>query len=476
MKINLHNRKQWEQGSIIIFVIFLLVLLFALAQLAVYVTQMTKMQGRRNDTASAQQYAEAGAVIACSDFEAAFTNQASSLGSNLVGSTVAPYKLNSALSTNKLLVYERTISSPFTNQTVFARITVTNTLAPQMALIDAAATVGQVTQHGTVNLQMAFGAGAAIVSVNAGTTSTGVSKSDAQAGNVVVNGGGSGSSLVVDGGKGLAILANGEANVSTTATVPASSVSSTNWGSGNQVPDYTSQGTANSLFDFNRFIAVADASNNHYTNVADFITAAQLGTVLEGVVVVDIPYSQKSSANFSLANLPLGINIRGTLFVNFTGVGWTPTDKIISTAAININPANLTGVVASNPSTYTTGYPPTYTNPAKNPINVDISSKGFANFMPGDDLPAYMSSIGELDMHGPLNICGVVYTPSYMEVENKANNQTQYIRGSVIVGDGIYCENTSSGAKSIISYDPAALNFLATQNTKGKTVKVAYWQ
>jgi hypothetical protein len=63
-----------------------------------------------------------------------------------------------------------------------------------------------------------------------------------------------------------------------------------------------------------------------------------------------------------------------------------------------------------------------------------------------------------------------------MEIENKSSGGIQYIKGSVIMGHGIYYENTSSGAKSIISFDPAAVDSLATLNTAGKQVRVAYWQ
>jgi hypothetical protein len=115
-----------------------------------------------------------------------------------------------------------------------------------------------------------------------------------------------------------------------------------------------------------------------------------------------------------------------------------------------------------------------YTDPTKNPASVNIAP-AYQNFSAIDDLPALVYSIGVVDLHGNLNISGVCYTPSYMEIENKADGQTQYIRGTLIMGNGIYYENTHRST-SIISFDAAAVDALATLNNAGKQVKVAYWQ
>ena len=173
---------------------------------------------------------------------------------------------------------------------------------------------------------------------------------------------------------------------------------------------------------------------------------------------------------------PGGINIRGTLFFNFTGPGWDCTSKIVTyRAAITVNAANMSTMNPAVPATYPTGYPPTYVNTAKKPSNVNISP-AYVNFSPADDLPAVVYSIGEVDMHGPLNICGVFYTPCYMEIEEKSDNQTQYISGSVIMGDGIYLENTANSAVTIVTYDPNTIKNLATTNNVGKSVYMTYWQ
>src|SRR5439155_788707 len=112
------------------------------------------------------------------------------------------------------------------------------------------AKVGDVPRTAITHLKMKFGYGAAIISDNPGTTATGTDKSTAQQGNVSINGDKLGPTIV-NGGDGLAILANGRANIDTTyATVPANSVSMTNYNTASQIPDYTTEGSTDQLFDF----------------------------------------------------------------------------------------------------------------------------------------------------------------------------------------------------------------------------------
>ena len=491
MKTALHPGKHSEQGSILAYFIIVVLAVTALVSVSAYVAQSARVAHRRSDMIAARQYAESGAVIASVDMSTAYstTNQSATFPGSLT-TLSTPYTLNSTLSTSAQNVYERTISSPFVNQTITAQIWVPNSASPKAGKVVASATVGDVTQSATVNLQMTFGYGAAIVSTGRGTTDPSVDKNTAKDGNVVVSGGGSGKTLIVDGGTGLAVAANGQVNIDPTATVPPGTVSKTNWSTANQIPDYTAQGTANSLFDFNRFIAVANATtnalntathNNHFTNLTTFIAAANAvvltpAAALEGVIVVDIPTkTDPDFGSLDVAHLPNGINVRGTLFFNF-GPSFGPLDKIINEAEMNINPANLGGLVVTNGTTYASGYPPVYYDNSKNPTNIVIAPQGYTNFVAGDDLPALMYSIGTLDIHGPANVSGVCYTPSYMEIENKKAGQTQYFKGMLIMGEGIFYENSSSGSTSIISYDRSALDNLTTTGNKGKIVSVAYWQ
>jgi hypothetical protein len=140
---------------------------------------------------------------------------------------------------------------------------------------------------------------------------------------------------------------------------------------------------------------------------------------------------------------------------------------------MNINPADLSGLVASNPSTYTSGYPPIYNESTKNPVN--ITPVGYPKFEATDDLPAMMYNIGIFDIHGNVNISGVLYSPSFFEIENKQDGQTQYFKGSLISGGGLYFENLKA-AKSIISYDSHVLDKLASMGSKGKGVFATYWE
>jgi hypothetical protein len=468
-----------EQASAMVAVlIIMLILVTSIASLAAYVTHTVRLAGRRADIVSAIQFTQGGAAVAADDLNRALTNSAvgRTMFQNLTTGANA-YTLRSDLTTSAEKVYERSITSPFSNQTVIATIRMTNSSTPPTATIIAKATVKNVTQTSTLHVRLKFGYGAAIISDNPGTTESGIAKSIAQNGNVVVNGDKSGP-IVVDGGSGLGIWANGNANIDPTyASIPPSAIQKQSYNTVNQIPDYTADGSTDQLFDFSRFIAVADVSRTHYTNLSSFFAAnnaasASAAKALEGVIVVDISKSDKGSLDPT--SVPLGINVRGTLVFNFSSE-FSPLDKIINTATMNINAANLSGLNAADPTTYPNGYPPTYYDSSKNPVNVNISSKGFSNFTADEDLPALMYNVGVLDIHGNANICGVIYTPSFMEIENKADGQIQYFKGSLIGGGGIYFENLHHST-SVISYESSALDMLATSSNKGKHVVATYWE
>lgn len=504
MKNTGRNSFREQGGAIISYLVIMFIVVSAIGVVLNYLSGTVRLERSRSDMIAAQQFAQGGAVVACDDLNKAFTSTQSTLATNLASKG---YAINSSLTTTQTNVYQRTISAPFTNQTVVAQLWIPNSTAAKTAKIVATATRGKSTQTATVNLNFKWGYSAAIISTNAGTNSTGVSKSVAQAGNVVVDGS-NGGPTVVDGGDGKAVLANGSVNVDTTyATVDSAAVSSKSYGTANEIPDYTAQGTDNTLFDFNRFIAVADMTpntlnttkgTNHFTSLAEFLKAnaaasATSAKALEGVIVVDIksndpginmlanPDNYKGTAYMPATNPEkYGITVKGTLFFNFDS-SFGPLDKIFNRMPMNINPADLTGLNPSNPSTYPSGYPATYYNPAKNPANIDITSKGFTNFTADDDLPAVMYSIGTVDMHGPVNISGVVYTPSYSEIENRPNegfqvaNQLQYFKGTIIVGLGIFLQNTAV-SRTIVSYDANTIDSLATFGNAGKKLTVGYWQ
>jgi len=458
-----------QDASILAFFMTAIVLMgavVAVANLSIHSTTMTK---RRSDMVSALHFSESGIALGCSHVNAAFLGSTGTFQTRLVGSTNAPYTKNNTLSTTSQLVYDRTITTPFTNQPVLVRLFMTNSTSPPEVRVTSSATVSGVTQTNTAYLQMAFGFGAAILSDAVGTTSTATDKKAGQAGNVAIPTPGAGSTTFIDGG----ILANGRVNYSASAKLNTNSLSMTNYGTANQIPDYTADGSVDQLFDFGRFKAAAKASGNYFTNVAAFVKAGKT-TTLEGIVYVEVSKTEMKT-DMSTKVMPSGINIRGTLVIGFA-TNVVATDKWQNTAPLNINKADLTGFNATNPATFTTGYPPTYTNPAKNPVNLNLAPYGYANFTAEDDLPAVMYNVGIFDVHGPVNVCGVVYSPSFFEIENKNANQLQYFKGSMISGGGVFIENGKTGSKSIVSYDPNTLDKLATSGTKGKKLTVAHRQ
>lgn len=493
MKIARSTKTSQQGTALVVLCIVMVTTVLVIAGAMQLVSGETGLTNRRATVINAMDFAQGGAVIACADLNYAVTNGGHPVAYNLIHGTY-PYTTNTSATTTNVTVFTRTITAPFTNQSVTANIYLTNASSPQDAKITGTATVLGVTQSATVHVKISWAFPAAIISVNPGTTETGVTKAVAQDGNVVINGDKTGP-IVVDGGTaGKAVLANGRVNWNTNyVNPPSSAYSMSNYATANQVPDYTTQGTSNTLFDINRFLAVADLTsngpspghNNHFTNFANFVTAVANSSPtnpLEGVIAVDVTTTDannKSYFPFTPTMAPHGINIKGTLLFNFLGSGWNPTtEKIVVTADFNVNAANLSGLNPTNPATYPSGYPPVYNNNAKNPTNIDISGRGFQNFNSDDDLPAIIYTIGVLDMHGNANISGVMYTPSYMEIENKSGGQTQYIKGALIMGYGIYYENVNQkpGSTSIISFDQNTLDSLSTIGTAGKQVTVNYWE
>ncbi len=257
-------------------------------------------------------------------------------------------------------------------------------------------------------------------------------------------------------------------NVGTSLTHFSGSLDTNLSGTSNEIPKFTDPGSAQQLFDFGRFQAAAAAgAGSTYTSLAAFQTAMNAAntahTHLQGIIYVTVDASKANSLSVSG-----GINIDGTLvfhFINTTDAFY----KIIIDDPININAAPLTSSFSPTDSTtFATGYPPTLPS-AKQPWNVDITSSGYTNFAAGDDLPALMYDTGTVDIHNAVNISGTVYSPSYMEIENK-HALRQYFNGTVIGGAGIYVEGaTGTGAAQVFVYDPNVVDSLATFANEAKT-------
>jgi len=252
-------------------------------------------------------------------------------------------------------------------------------------------------------------------------------------------------------------------------------------GTAEEIPDITNLSGSDQLFDFDRFLAAqAAGAGTRYTSLADFsaaMTAANTaGTPLEGIIVLDLdpavegskPHLKENKAGGNSYAIPGGININGTLVFHFKS--GTPDDyKVFIEAPVNINGADLTNLDPADETTYTTGYPPSLSESTLAPWDVDISPT-YDNFTSESDLPALMFNTGVVDLHGATNICGVVYGPSFIEIENKSGN-VQYFNGAIIGGSGVYVEGNSSSGFTAIKQDFVnAVANLETKNDMGKVL------
>lgn len=480
MHASTHRPQFSERGSIIAYVVIALVMAATIASIAIYISREAAVTQGRKNLAAAYQFADGGSAVACSDLERAYTANASNVPGALTGDASFPYVLSSALSTSTENCYTRTITTPFSGQSVAAQIWLPkNVLSPPSARVVTTSVVGSATRTVTARLSMIYGWGAAIVSTGAGTydltpTAAEANKTNAQNGNVAINAD-TVNTTFVDG----EIFANGTIYRTTQATVAADDLHDrlyyplvSGQPSANRVPDYTNPGSSSQLFDFDRFIAASTAMGRRYASSAAFIAAVKaLGAngVMEGIITVDLA-KDMIGKSWDTPDFPNGINIRGTLVLNFSS-DWVVSDKLFIKCPININAANLTSVVPGDSSTYTTGYPPTFTDATKKATAVNIAPT-YANFGVGDDLPAIMYKTGICDFHGPVNISGAVYSPGFAEIENKNKNQLQYFRGSIIVGGGVLFENVQTGAQSVISFDSTTVDNLATAGINARKVRV----
>ena len=254
------------------------------------------------------------------------------------------------------------------------------------------------------------------------------------------------------------------------------------YGTAGEIPDFTQPGAATQLFDFNRFKAAAAAgAGSVYANLDAFCAAMRAanaaGTKLQGIIYVTVDAAVEggspkidTSTSGTGVGAP-GINVEGTLIFHFANTG-DRFYKMFGTAPLNINAGANDGTFSmTDPATFKTGYPPALPS-GKQAWNVDITGAGFKNFAPNDDLPALMFDSGTVDIHYPANICGVMYSPSFMEIENKTNG-LQYFNGSIISGGGIYFEGGSgTGAGQIVNFDEATVDRLATFDLRGQSPSI----
>ncbi|MBN4079138.1 hypothetical protein JYT26_00705, partial [Beggiatoa alba] len=72
-----------------------------------------------------------------------------------------------------------------------------------------------------------------------------------------------------------------------------------------------------------------------------------------------------------------------------------------------------------------------------------------------EDIPTYLYSGGLIDMHGHVNISGLLYVPQAMELEAKSTSDPtqQFISGAIVVRDGFYIE-AKDNTITVISSEP----------------------
>jgi hypothetical protein len=239
-------------------------------------------------------------------------------------------------------------------------------------------------------------------------------------------------------------------------------------GTEDEIPDLTVPGSQTQLFDFGRFKAAADAgAGMSFASPADFVVAMNAANVagkpLQGIIYVTADASKPNNMS-----IPGGINIQGSLIFHFVNVA-DHNYKILFDMPVNINPASMPNFNADDPTTFATGYPPVLPF-GKDPRDVDITPAGYANYSADDDLPALAFDDCAIDMQDAVNISGVVYSPSFIGIENRAQT-LQYFCGTVLGGAGIYLEgrDNSSNYHQVFNFDPNAVDSLATFANKAKS-------
>jgi len=227
------------------------------------------------------------------------------------------------------------------------------------------------------------------------------------------------------------------------------------------------------LFDFPRYKAAAVATSNALT-WSQFEAKVVGNEDLYGIVHVTIDASSVSNPKLDSGS----IKVKGTLVIDI--VNSTSNYKIKLEVPTNINPvtSSTTGTTILSPTDFDnwttlatartstadtfpwpSGYDSawssvaTFDSGSKDPRGVALS--GHTSFGLNEDMPALMYSGGILDIHHEANISGVVYSPDFVEIEQKKkNNEVQYINGAVIGGAGIYLESSSCGGGIAVILDP----------------------
>jgi len=256
-------------------------------------------------------------------------------------------------------------------------------------------------------------------------------------------------------------------------------------GTDEEIPDFTDPGSPEQLFEFARFEAVAAAGRGAvYDGLAAFAAGANAanlaGVPMEGVIYVKIDAAVEGNDPHIKAaggdvDIPGGITVLGSLVFDFSNTG-DDFYKVFLEVPLNVNAAVLPADFdPADPTTFTTGYPPTI-SALKDPRGFAMNDPIYEDFPLNADLPAIMFNTGTVDIHGPTNVCGAIYGPSFIEIENKGPS-LQYFNGIIVGGAGVYLEGKTGGAgdAQVFVYDHATVNALPTYRNRAKVpVRTAY--
>ena len=256
---------------------------------------------------------------------------------------------------------------------------------------------------------------------------------------------------------------------------------------------------ADQLFDFARYKAAATATGNLYTlcsfmhNVADSVP-------MYGIVYVTVDVSNDggtatdkldepncgSRAGKKSAKLKNGsVNVLGTLVFDLINgdVDTIKAFKVKVEVPMFINPAHgpaslsttltrqdyldmeaaATASTSATQYTWPSGYHAAWEtvktqHTQQSPVGKALT--GFASFSNTEDYLALMYNGGIVDIHGAANISGAVYTPHFIEIEQKQLGQVQYIHGALISGAGVYLEDDDGAHGMAIVFDPTTFDSL----------------
>lgn len=253
------------------------------------------------------------------------------------------------------------------------------------------------------------------------------------------------------------------------------------------------------LFDFARYKAAATATGNLYS-LCSFMHNVAANVPMYGIVYVMVDVANDGGTATDELNQPNcgsdvkqkgaklntgSVNVLGTLVFDLVNgdAATIKKFKIKVEVPLLINPAHgpasgtiiltqqdyhdmetaATASISATQYTWPSGYHTAWQtvktqHTSKSPVGKSLT--GFASFSNTEDYPALMYKSGVVDIHGAANISGAVYTPHFIEIEQKQTGQVQYIHGALISGAGVYLEDDDGAHGMAIVFDPTTFDSL----------------